>query len=159
MRDLMRLAGSDVIDPEIAGSGGAVVVVEQARAVFSEGGTPARRLVHAFRDGQSGRLAGREIVQVDVFIAIDVGAEGEVLAVRRELAAADFPFVFREPLDWSLVKYSCDGGTFVTEVEKADVVVPVRSVRGDEYFPSVRNWTGINFVSEIKLLAFVRSEQ
>ena len=97
MRDLMRLAGRERVDPEIAGGGRAVVVVEQARAVVREGRMAARRLVHAFGDRQRSGLAGREVVQINVFVAVDVGAEGDVLAVGRELAAANFPFVVREP--------------------------------------------------------------
>src|SRR5712691_11942842 len=99
MRDLMRSSGCQRINPKIAGRGGAIVVVKQARTVFGEGGMPACGLVHALWDGQCRGLAGREIVQIDVFIAVDVGAEGDVLAVRRELSTADFPFVLGQPLD------------------------------------------------------------
>ena len=91
MRDLMRLAGGQRVNPEIARSGGAVVVVEQARAVLRERGVAAGRLVHAFRERQSGRLAGREVVQIDIIVAVDIGAEGEALAVGRKFAAADSP--------------------------------------------------------------------
>ena len=105
MRDLMRLSGRHRVHPEISGSSRAVVVVKQARAVFGEGRVPARRLVHAFWDGQYRGLSSRKIVQVDIFVAVDVGAESNVLAIRRELAAADFPFVVGEPLDLSGTRF------------------------------------------------------
>ncbi len=73
------------------------MVVEQARSVFGERRVAAGRLVHALGNRQRSGLGGGEIVQVDFFVAVDVGAEGDVLAVGRELAAANFPFVMREP--------------------------------------------------------------
>ena len=92
MRDLVRLPGRHRIHPEIARSGWAIVVVEKARAVFAERVITANRLVHALWDGQCSRFAGDNIVEVDIFIAIDVGAEGDVLAIGRKFVAANFPF-------------------------------------------------------------------
>src|ERR1700678_4347499 len=99
MRDLMRLAGGQRINPEIARSGGAVVIVEKTCAVFAECRMATGRLVYALWNRQGRRFAGGEIALVDIFIAIDVGAEGDVLAVEGEFAAANFPFVFGEPFN------------------------------------------------------------
>ena len=82
--------------------------------------------------------------KIDVFVAVDVGAEGDVLAVWREFAAADFPFIFREPRDL----LACD-------VEQANVVVAVASVRGKQHAPAV----GRDVVARIALFAAVRREQ
>ena len=97
MRDLLRLAAGDVIDPQIVGRGRPVVVVEQPRAIGAEGGMAARRLIHAFRHRKRSRFTASEIVEVDIFVAVYVGGPGDVLAVRGKFAAADFPLVFGEP--------------------------------------------------------------
>src|ERR1700678_4264026 len=97
MRDLMRLAGGQRINPEIAGSGGAVVIVEKTCAVFAECRMATRRLGYAPPNRQGPLFAGGEIALVDIFIAIAVGAEGDVLAVEGEFAAANFRLVFGEP--------------------------------------------------------------
>src|SRR5580693_2527409 len=99
MSDLMRLPGCQGIHPEIARRGGTVVVVEQTLAVFCESSMAAGRLVHSFRNRQRSGFAGREIVQVNVFISVHVRAEGNMLAVGREFATMDLPFVAREPRD------------------------------------------------------------
>src|SRR5271156_1795671 len=124
----MRLAACEGVDPEIAGSGGAIVVVEKARAVLGEGRMAAGRLVYAFWNGQGRRLVGGEIVQVDIFIAVDVGAEGDALAIGRKFAAANFPFVLGEPLDRLHGEIS-DRLTFHADAEKADIVVAILSIR------------------------------
>src|SRR5258708_19639111 len=86
VRELMRLgvgrfSVSQVIDPQIAGSGWAGVVVEEARIVASEWRWPARGKVHAFWQRQSVSFAGSYVVQVDCGAAIDVRVLSENLAV------------------------------------------------------------------------------
>jgi len=58
---------------------------------------PAHRLIHASGNGESGRFSCLQIVQVDVFVSVDVRGEYDALAVGRKLAAANFPSIFGEP--------------------------------------------------------------
>src|SRR5258708_26163566 len=117
MRELMRLgvgrfSVSQVIDPQIARSGRAGVVVEEARIVASEWRWPARGKVHAFRQGQSVSFSGCYVVQVDFAVAIDFRVVSDKLAVRRKALSANFPLVRRDPVDF-----------LPRDVEQADVVV------------------------------------
>src|SRR6202042_2918681 len=141
MRDLMRLAGCERVDPKIAGGSRTVMHVEQARAVVRERGVAARRLVHALGDRQRQRLASRDVVEKNIFVAVDVSAEGDVLTIWRELAAANFPFIFREP-----------GDLFCLSVERPDVVVAVRCVRSEEDMLAI----GRKIVREVELFAVMR---
>ena len=70
--------------------------------------------------GNAVDLFGDEVEQIDVFVAVDVGAEGEVLAVGGEFAAADSPFILGKP-----------GNLFAGDIQQADVVVAVCRVGGD----------------------------
>ena len=126
IRDLLRLAVGHGIDPDIVGRRRTVVVVEQARAVASEGGFRAAQMVYAFGQRQGSGLSGSEIVHVDVGVAVDVGGPGNGFAVGREIAAFDFPFVLGEPVDF-----------LGRDVEQADVVVAIAGVRGDQQMLAV----------------------
>ena len=83
-------------------------------------------------------------MNVDVGVAVHVGGPGDGLAVGREIAAFDFPFVLGEPVDFL-------GG----DIEQADVVVAVAGIRGDQQALSV----GRDFVCGVELFALVRREQ
>ena len=83
-------------------------------------------------------------MKIDVFVAVDIGAEGEALAVGGEFAAADFPFVLGEP-----------GDLLACDFEKADIVVSVAGVRGEQNVLAV----GRNIVARVALFAAVRREQ
>src|SRR4029077_5475369 len=97
MSDLLRLVRGKVVDPQIARSGRSIVVIEQSLPIRTERRGPACRLVDAFRDSKSRRLSRCQIAQIDVIVSVDIGAEGDVFAVGRELAPADFPLILREP--------------------------------------------------------------
>src|SRR5271154_6817312 len=133
MRNLMRLASCHRVNPEIAGSSGAVVEVEQARTVFGKSGVAAGGLVHAFRDRQHGGLTGMEVVEVKVFVTVDVGAEGDarggVFRRRRELAGANLPFFMGDPPDPSWIDNAKEGCVCLpTEIENARILIAVRGV-------------------------------
>ena len=99
-------------------------------------------------------------MQVDVFVAVNIGAEGDVLAVGRKLAAANLPLILCEP---SGRYWSVDPGdrcSFIAVLEKTDVVVSIRRIRCDQYLAQVR--TGrhrVNIVRIIALLALMRRKQ
>ena len=120
------------------------MVVEQARAIASEGRLRAGQRVHAFGQRQGSGLSGSQIVQVDIGIAVDVGGPGDGLAVGRKIAAFDFPFVLGEPIDFL-------GG----DIQQADVVIAVAGIRGDQQMLSV----GREIVGGVKLFALVRRQQ
>src|SRR6267378_3579383 len=83
-------------------------------------------------------------MQVDVFVAIDVRAECDVLAIRRKLAAANFPFIVSEP------------GKFLSRcVEQTNVVVSVRGIRSKKNLPAV----GREVAGEIEMLSIMRCQQ
>jgi len=46
------------------------------------------------------RLAGGEVVDVDIGVPVDVGFPKDGLAVGSELAAVDFPLVVGKPVDF-----------------------------------------------------------
>src|ERR1700722_20781913 len=117
MRDLLRLAGCNVIDPEIARRSRAVVVVEQTLSIIGESGVASSRLVQAFRQRKRAGFSRGEVAQIDFFVAIYIGGESDVLALGRKFATANFPFVVGEP-----------GNLFCRDVEQADVVVSVRGI-------------------------------
>ena len=92
-------------------------------------------------------------MQINVFITVDVCAEGDVLTVRRELAATDFPFIFGKPFDRSGIDVSslC---ALHADLKNSNVVVTVCGIGRDEnYFLILAE---INIVGAIKLLALVR---
>src|SRR3984885_877304 len=132
MGHLVRLSSRQRVHPKIAGSSRAIMVVEQARAVFSEGSIATDRLIYTFGDRQDRGLPACEIVQVDIFVAIDVSAEGDVLAVGRKLAAAGFPLVFREPLDLFGSERSVHL-CFHADPKETNIFVPVLSIRSNQY--------------------------
>src|ERR1019366_757049 len=157
MRNLQRLARGKVVDPQISRSSRPVVVIEQPLPVRTERGMPAPRFVHAFRDWKNGRLSRRQIMQVDVFVSVDIGTERNALAVGRELASANLPLVFGEPLDPA----SLNSSPFAHDRrrEEADVVVPVRRVGSDQDSRKAVYGRRGNIVCKIKLLPLVRREQ
>src|SRR5271169_810470 len=121
MCKLMRLAVSQIVDPQITGSRRPRVVVKQTQAVAGEGRTPARSTIHTFGQGQGARFSGCEVIQVNVAVAIHVAGVGQNLAVGREASTRTFPLFPREPADF-LAWY----------VEQTDVVVAVAGIGGDQ---------------------------
>src|ERR1035437_233738 len=119
---------------------------------------PARRFIHTLRDGKSRRLSRREIVQVDVFVAVNIGAEQDVLAVGREVASANFPLVLGEPLDLLWNEGSCLF-TFRPDVKQPDVVISVGRIRRDQYGLDIFQADPCEIVRIVALLALVRREQ
>src|ERR1035438_9205068 len=116
----MRFAVSYVIDPQIAGSGRARVVIKQPRIVASEGRGPARNKVHPLWQGQGVRFSGCDLIQVDVGVAIYVRVVGQKLAVGRKALTRNLPLVLRKPADF-----------LARDFEQAGVVVAV--TRSEEH--------------------------
>src|SRR3954471_9192794 len=103
-----------MVDPEIARGSRSVVIVEKAGSVGAESGVAAGGLIHAFGNRKLRQCASCDLLQVNVFVAVDVRAEGDALAIGRELVAADFPIVFGEP-----------GYFFCRYIREADVLIAV----------------------------------
>src|SRR5260370_15567526 len=144
VRELVRLAVGEVVDPQITWSGWAGVVVEQARVVVSEGRGSARDTVHASRQGKGVRLSGCDVVQVDVGVALYIRGESQELAVGRKALAGKFPIVLREPADF-----------FARVVQQADVVVAVAGVGGDQNTFAV----GRNVIGRVSAFAVMRRQK
>ena len=81
MRNLACFIIGQRINPNIVRRVGAVMIVEEPRAVARERRFGAAHLVHTFRQRQGSRLAGRDVVQIDVSVAVDIGSPCDRLAV------------------------------------------------------------------------------
>src|SRR5207244_12683914 len=90
-----------VIGPGIVGRGRSVVGVVKSRSVGAEGSVVARRLIHSLWNRKGCRFARDKIVEVNILVAFDIGAEGDVLTVGRKVMAADFPLAFGQPFDFT----------------------------------------------------------
>ena len=86
----------------------------------------------------------RQIVEIDVDVAVDIRDVGQRFSIRREASALDFPFVLREPVN-----------LFGGDIEQPNVVVSVGGVRCDLNIFAIGRDVG-RFES---LLAFVRRKQ
>ena len=136
--------GLQVVGPDVIGSGRAVVVVEQLRAVARVRRSDCRRTSSRPRSAAALRRACvREVVEINVGVAVDVGGPGQRAAIGRERSGVDLPLVVGEPLDL----LGCD-------VEQSDIVVAVVRVRGDEDGLAVGRDVG----GEVGLLALMRRE-
>src|SRR5690242_10287175 len=102
-------------------------MVQKAGAVPGECGLSAGRLVYAHGEGEGTSSSGREVVKVNVGIAVHVRGPGYEFSVGRKIAAGNFPLVLSEPVDFF-------GGDF----EQPDVVIAVASVRGNQQALAVR---------------------
>ena len=98
----------------------------------------AGRLVHALRNRERSRFAGGEIVKIDVFVAVDVSAEGDVLAVGRKFVPRISHLSFVSHLISPGLKTPLSS-PLVPTVEQAQVVVSIRCVRCDKYLLAVGN--------------------
>src|SRR5580698_10599010 len=97
-------------------------------------------------------------MQINVFVTVNVGAEGEVLAVGRKFAAANLPFVVREPSNLLRKQVSalCSSNP---DVQKANVLVSVGGIRRDKDGLGVLHTEQCEIIRVIALLAFMRREQ
>ena len=121
MRHLLRLLRRDVIDPDVIGSIGAVVVIQQLRPIAAVGKRIAAQRVHALLQRQRLRAPARHVVQIDVGVAINIGRPRQRLAIGRKRSCAQPPLLVGQPVNL----LGCD-------VEQSDIVVAVLRVRGDE---------------------------
>src|SRR5208283_2170949 len=127
MCKLMRFAVSQVIDPQIAGSGRSCMVVKETRSVASKGRNPLRRIIQPFGKRQGARLSGCDFIQVEIGAALDVRAVSQKFAIGSKFLPINLPLVLREPVDF-----------LRRGVKQAGVVIAIAGIGGDENVPAVR---------------------
>src|ERR1700694_2597847 len=103
-----------------------------------------RKLIYANGQWQGGSLAGDEIMQIDISIAVNIRRPGDLLAVRRKIACTDLPLVLGEPRN-----------LLARNVQQSNIVVAIRSVRSNQQLFAIRG----EIIDPINLFTLMRSQQ
>ena len=99
MGDLLRLLRGDVVDPDVAGGVGPIVVVEQLRSIARVGQGIAAQRIEARLDGEGLGVMSDNVVGINTGVAVEVGGPGERLAVWGEGARAQLPLLAGQPIN------------------------------------------------------------
>src|SRR5579864_2822089 len=143
MRHLVRLLGSEVIHPQIAGIWGSIMREEQTRATGGKGRVRAGDVIESFGQPWSQRAAGDHTVDEDFAVAVHVDRPRCKPSVMRELAGADLPALVRQP-----------GDLLAGDFNQGSVAVAVQRVGGDQHAPAV----GPDVAGRENLVSLVWSE-
>ena len=103
-----------------------------------------REVVHTFQERQRRRLVSRQLMQIDVAIALDIRRPRNEFAIRRKTSARDLPFVLGKPRDLP----GCN-------IQQPNIVVAVCRVGSDQQLFAI----GREIIGAVNLFALVRCEQ